>query len=124
MAIIGLVFTFIPGTDVKILNALITSVVILFLMLFIAWLFEKIKKVDGLGGGDIKLLAAMSAFLGAINISFIVLFSSILAVIAALMIPKSREKGIPFGPYLAIGAYLWLLGGNEFLEWYLKLLLR
>ncbi len=124
MAIIGLGFALIPNMDISILNSLITSVVILFVMLFIAWLFEKIKKVDGMGGGDIKLLAAMATFLGAISISFIVLFASIFAVLTAVTIPKVREQGVPYGPFLAIATFFWLLFGNHFLEWYLGLILR
>lgn len=123
MAIIGLGLTLIPNADVSFLNALISSVVILFLMLFIAWLFEKIRKVDGMGGGDIKLLAALATFVGAINISFIILLASILAVIISVSFPKARENGIPYGPFLTISTFFWVLFGNGFLEWYLNLIL-
>jgi prepilin signal peptidase PulO-like enzyme (type II secretory pathway) len=123
MAIIGLGFALVPNTDVKILNAFLTGLGIMAVMLLIAWLFEKIKKVDGMGGGDIKLLAAMATFLGAINISFIVLFASVIAVIVAAAFPKTREHGIPYGPFLAVSTFFWLLFGNYFLEWYFSLIL-
>lgn len=120
--IIGLGFSFIPDMDIKFLNAIMTGLGIMALMLVIAWLFEKIKKVDGMGGGDIKLLAAMGTFLGAINLSFVVLFASIIAVIA-LVINRNKDKYVPYGPFLAISTFLWLLFGNHFLDWYLGILM-
>jgi len=122
MAIIGLGFALIPNLDVKILNAFLTGLSIMAVMLLIAWLFEKIKKVDGMGGGDIKLLAAMATFLGAIGISFIVLFASIIAIVVAVIFSKTREHGIPYGPFLAVSTFFWLLFGNYFLEWYFSLI--
>jgi len=121
MAIIGLAFALLPESDITFLNAMLTSVGILVIMLLIAWLFEKVRKKEGMGGGDIKLLAAMAAYVGAINISFIVFFSSLLAVGFALFSRKGREDGIPYGPFLAAAALVWVLTGNFFLGWYLSM---
>jgi leader peptidase (prepilin peptidase)/N-methyltransferase len=122
MAIIGLAFALIPGTDVSFKNALVTGVGILVLMLIIAWIYEKVRKVDGMGGGDIKLLAAMATYLGAINISFIIFISSIIAVIGAISTSKTRKEGIPFGPFIVVATLFWVLFGNHFLSWYLNIL--
>jgi leader peptidase (prepilin peptidase)/N-methyltransferase len=122
MAVIGLGFSLLPSTDIGFLNALLTGLGILVLMLVIAWLFEKIKNKEGMGGGDIKLLAAMATYLGVMHISFIVFFSSILAVIVAISTSRNREHGIPFGPFLAISAFGWIMFGEYFLGWYFSLL--
>jgi leader peptidase (prepilin peptidase)/N-methyltransferase len=122
MAILGLVFSLLPSTDISFINALLTGLAILIIMLLIAWLFEKISHREGMGGGDIKLLAALATYLGAMNISFVVLFSSIIAVIFAFTNAKAREKGIPYGPFLAVATVLWVLFGQYFLSWYFTLL--
>jgi leader peptidase (prepilin peptidase) / N-methyltransferase len=122
MAILGLGFALLPSTDVSFVNALLTSIAILFIVLLIAWLFEKIRHKEGMGGGDIKLLAAMATYLGAMSISFVVFFSSIIAVVVAFTNPKARENGIPYGPFLAIATVLWVLLGQYFLGWYFNLL--
>lgn len=123
MFIIGLGFALLPNTDIGIVNALATSFGILFLMLVIAWLFEKVRHKEGMGGGDIKLLAAMSTFLGFMNISFILIFGSVFAIVSTVVL-RPKDKLIPYGPFLAIGAFIWVMIGSSFLEWYFNLILR
>jgi len=122
LAVTGLAFSIYAYTDVTFKNAILTSVGILVLMLVIAWLFEKIRHKEGMGGGDIKFLAAMATFLGVLNISFVLFFASVIAIIAALTSSKTREQGIPYGPFLVLSAFLWILFGDNFLSWYLNLL--
>ncbi|MBM4398852.1 MAG: prepilin peptidase [Candidatus Cloacimonetes bacterium] len=122
MMIIGLSIAFVPNMDISILNAFLTSALILFLLLLISWIFEKIRHKEGMGGGDIKLLAAMSTFLGVMNISFILLISSILALIVALISRKTRESGIPYAPFLVVSTLLLVLFGSSFLTWYMGII--
>jgi len=78
-------------------------------MLLMAWLGEKIFKKEALGGGDVKLEAAVGATLGwegAFGSLF--LGSLIGAMVAiALMISGKKKRGdtLPFGPFLSFGAY-------------------
>jgi leader peptidase (prepilin peptidase)/N-methyltransferase len=123
LAILGIGFAALPQTDIGIVNSIATGAGILILLLGLAWLYEKVRKVDGLGGGDIKLLAAMATFVGAINIAFIVLFSSIIAVVFALASPKGKTDGVPYGPFLAVTTFIWLMFGSYFLQWYFGLIL-
>ncbi|MFO7660209.1 MAG: A24 family peptidase [Candidatus Cloacimonadaceae bacterium] len=122
LAIVGLAFALFPYNDISWLNALLTGVGVLVLMLLIAWLFEKVRHKEGMGGGDIKLLAALATFLGVLNLSFIIFFSSVIAVVAALTASKTREQGVPFGPFLVISNFIWIMFGYHFLGWYLGLL--
>lgn len=72
---------------------------------------------EAMGFGDVKFLGAIGAFLGPQSIFFVILSSSLLGSIVGIltMLLGKREWGtkIPYGPYLAIGAILWLFGGAE-----------
>jgi len=89
----------------------------------VAFLSLRILKKEGMGGGDIKLMAMVGAFLGwkAVLLTTFLgsLFGALIGV--GLMVFRGREKGslIPFGPFLATGALISLFFGQEILIWYL-----
>lgn len=66
-------------------------------------LYRLIRKRDGLGRGDAKLLAAGGAWCGAWALPAIVLIASVSALIYILPKGEQRDTRIPFGPFLAIG---------------------
>jgi len=80
---------------------------------------------EGMGGGDAKLLAMMGAFLGLQAVPFIIFASSLVGTVAGLSIMavqrKDRHLAIPFGPYLALGAVLYIFFGPQLIQWYLQL---
>lgn len=83
---------------------------------------------EGMGGGDIKLLAMIGAFLGWQSLLYIVFASSLLGscvgVLAMIKQRKGRQTRIPFGPFLAFGAMTWVLFQEQifhFWQWYLSL---
>lgn len=80
---------------------------------------------EGMGGGDAKLLAMMGAFLGLQAVPFIIFASSLVGTVAGLSIMavqrKDRHLAIPFGPYLALGAVLYIFFGPQIIQWYLQL---
>lgn len=71
--------------------------------------YRLIRKQDGLGRGDAKLLAAGGAWCGALGLPFIILVASSAALIFVLLqgsdkgTDKKAEMKLPFGPYLAAG---------------------
>lgn len=71
-----------------------------------------IFKKESMGGGDIKLLAMMGAFLGASKIILVFLFAPVIAMPMALYVRYVRhQETIPYGPFLAItGAWMFLYG--------------
>jgi len=77
---------------------------------------------EAMGFGDVKFLACIGAFLGWKGILFSLFAGSVVGAIAGvamLALTRGRSGGrIPFGPYLALGAALWLFAGPELLALY------
>jgi leader peptidase (prepilin peptidase)/N-methyltransferase len=86
---------------------------------------EKILKKEGMGLGDVKLLAMIGAFLGwrAVLVTIFVgaLAGSIIGLTLMALRVKQRGEPIPFGPFLALGACAALFAGPELIAWYLRL---
>ncbi len=82
----------------------------------IAILYELIAKREGMGGGDIKLLAMIGAFFGWKSLLFILLFSSLLGAMIGLttiLIKKQDMKyAVPFGPFLSAAAVAYIFFGE------------
>ena len=82
----------------------------------IAFLYELITKREGMGGGDIKLLAMIGSFLGWQSLLFILLISSFAGAVVGItiMIVKGQDMkyAVPFGPFLSLGAVSYLFFGN------------
>lgn len=91
----------------------------------VAVIYQKLRKEEGMGGGDIKLLGWIGAVLGWKAIPFVILCSSVVGSVVGLAIASRGDKGlktiIPFGPYLAGSALIYLLGGHRLGEWYIQL---
>ena len=96
------------------------------ILLAIAWIYEKVAKREGMGGGDIKLLAMLGAFLGwkaVLPIIFVASLVGSLIGIPLMLLQKGDTKlAIPFGPFLAFAATVYLFWGRELVYWYLNLL--
>jgi leader peptidase (prepilin peptidase)/N-methyltransferase len=94
-------------------------------LLLVAYLYQRLTGKDGMGGGDIKLLAMMGAFLGWKAVPFIIFASSLVGSVFGVSIMLCQKKdsklAIPFGPYLAFGAVLYIFYGKALIRWYLGL---
>ncbi len=93
----------------------------------VAYIYFALRKEEGMGGGDIKLLAWIGAILGWTAIPFVILCSSLLGTFigigSAIKNKKGLKSSIPFGPYLALAALIYILGGDQLGQWYLSLFL-
>ena len=78
----------------------------------------------GIGGGDIKLMAAAGLLLGWKHIIFALVIGCIVGSIVHLTLMKIKGKGrvLAFGPYLSIGIFIVMLFGDELINWYVGLL--
>ncbi len=96
-------------------------------LFLVAFLYAHLTGRDGMGGGDIKLLAMIGAWMGWRALPFIVLIASLSGAIIGsaflLLASKGLRARIPFGPFLALGALLYFFYGAELSRWYLHILL-
>ena len=89
-------------------------------MLFLSLLFDHLLGKESMGGGDIKLFFMTSLYLGLLQGLFSLILSCIVGlVIAAVM----QRKRVPFGPAISLAAFLSLLYGESFVNWYLSLIM-
>jgi len=92
---------------------LITGGGILFL---IAFLYIAVRKQEGMGMGDVKLLAMIGAFLGWKGVVFVMLVSSLLGTIIGLSIILYKKGdlkyALPFGPFLSLAAVIYVFTGG------------
>jgi leader peptidase (prepilin peptidase)/N-methyltransferase len=74
-------------------------------------------KRAGMGGGDIKLLAMIGAFLGWQSLPFVIFSSALLGSVIGIAAMVKQKKGgktvIPYGPFLALGSYLYIFFQKE-----------
>jgi len=89
----------------------------------VATVYEWLFKREGMGGGDVKLLAMIGAFLGWKAVILTILLGSLIGSIVGItvMILKGRDfkLAIPFGPFLSLGALISLFWGEGLIHWYL-----
>jgi leader peptidase (prepilin peptidase)/N-methyltransferase len=94
-------------------------------LLLVAMAFRAIRGKEGMGMGDVKLLAMIGAFLGWKGVVFTLVLSSFLGsaigIIALKASGKDAGQPIPYGPFLSLGALFFVLGGDRWLDWYLHL---
>jgi leader peptidase (prepilin peptidase)/N-methyltransferase len=92
----------------------------------IAVIFERLTGKEGMGGGDIKLLAMIGAWLGWRALPFVILISSLSGIVVGggslLLTGQGYRAKIPFGPFLALGALVYFFFGHELVAWYYRLL--
>jgi leader peptidase (prepilin peptidase)/N-methyltransferase len=88
--------------------------------------YHLITGQEGMGGGDIKLLAMIGAVVGWQGIVFTIFAGSFIGCAIGLSLMIKTRKGmklaIPFGPFLSIGAVLYLFYGPQLIGWYIGLL--
>jgi len=88
----------------------------------VAFLYVLFRKIDGMGGGDIKLLAMIGAWLGWQSLPFVIFFSSLTGSIVGLVAMLYQKKGgrtrIPFGPFLSIAALIYTFYSGKILYFF------
>ncbi|MDI6743229.1 MAG: prepilin peptidase [Smithella sp.] len=86
-------------------------------LLVIALAYELIAKREGMGGGDIKLLAMIGGFLGWKSLIFILLCSSLLGAVVGLSLiiinKQDMKYAVPFGPFLAAAVVAYIFWGEQ-----------
>ncbi|MGI4855038.1 MAG: prepilin peptidase [Janthinobacterium lividum] len=116
---------FLTGPEHLVYGRLLAIIVCFLLLFTIRAIYKAVRKRDGMGLGDAKLLAMIAAFLGfaPAMLSFFLgtLFASVYGVVQLARRRASGVTRLPFGSFLAAGGLLTALVGESFLDWYLRL---
>ena len=121
LMIIGFIKSFDPNLNKAIFPNYINSLIGGFVGYSIIWLiiyfYKKIRKKEGMGLGDAKLMAAIGFWFGWISIPIVIFISSFVALIFAVpsLIKKSLQMSseIPFGPYIIVGCIFYISFSNQ-----------
>jgi leader peptidase (prepilin peptidase) / N-methyltransferase len=93
----------------------------------VAILGQFIFRKEAMGFGDVKLMGAIGAFFGWKATLFTVVLSSafgaLVGIVLVLMKKREMQSKIPYGPYLALAATIWILWGPNLVNAYLRLLI-
>lgn len=120
---LGVVLSFFNGLGIA--KSLIGALVG-YLFLFIpGYLYKLFKGREGMGDGDMYLMALIGSFLGVKSILPVVLFSSFVGALTGIVIItiyKDKSFPIPFGPFICLGALFYLFYGETLVDRYLQLL--
>ena len=106
-------------------NAILGAITGYLFLWVVAKIFKMIRKIDGMGNGDFKLLAVFGAWLGWHMLPFIIFTASLLGTIVGFSWIISKKyiltRPLPFGPYIAFTGWLAFFWGTKILKWYLVL---
>jgi len=121
LMIIGFLKSFDPNLNQTIfpnyINSLIGGLFGYSIIWSIIFFYKKIRKKEGMGLGDAKLMAVIGFWFGWVSIPFTIFISSVVALILVIpsLINQSRKMSseIPFGPYIIIGCILYVTFANQ-----------
>ncbi len=122
--ILGLTYSFFRK-DFTPVDAVLGAVVGAGILWLIAFAYEKLRGIEGLGFGDVKMMAFIGTYVGWFGSLFTIFFGSLIGTIVGLIfayVSKAEDKGnfeIPFGPFLALGAAVYIFFGDVIKNWYL-----
>jgi leader peptidase (prepilin peptidase)/N-methyltransferase len=93
-----------------------------------AEVYLRFRGIEGMGFGDVKLMAMVGAFLGAplalLTIMLGSVFGSVMGLIFIRMADQTREYELPFGTFLSFAGIVAVLYGEDLVRWYVEHLIR
>ena len=118
--VLGLVFSFLPG-GVSPLESVIGLLIGGGSLYLVGLIGELVLRREAMGGGDVKMMAMVGAFIGWPGVLFTIFVGSIAGsiIFGWINYVLKREKLVPFGIFLALGAGIYVFFGQWLIEWYL-----
>ncbi len=123
-SIMGLAFikNFLPSFNTNLVHdinqSLIGGIIGYFSIWLIIFLYKTLKKIDGMGLGDAKLMAGIGLLFGWQSIPLVLFLSSILGLFyvtpSLLKKQKTMRSEIPFGPFIIIAMLIYFVFGDFF----------
>ncbi|MDC1280333.1 prepilin peptidase [Pelagibacteraceae bacterium] len=115
--IVNYFFSSINPFNITIQDSLITVIISSGLFGLLKFIYKKIKKIDGLGGGDIILIAGLTAWTGFIFFLYLLILSSLTGIIYYYLFNNNKNKNfeIPFGSSLGLSFIILIYYSKIFL---------
>lgn len=112
-----------PWSATGIVGALVGAAVGGGLLLLVGLVWEKLRGVEAMGGGDIKLMAAAGAFVGLGSVLLIIFVGAFLgAIVGSVLMRRDGQSKIAFGTFLAAATGIVVFVGPDLIDWYLTTL--
>ena len=117
--VLGLALSFAPG-GITWVQSFIGAAVGFGLLWLVAVLGEWAFKKEAMGGGDIKMMAMVGAFLGPLGVLLTVFLGALFGTLIFAPISMRTGKLVPFGIFLALGAAITEPCGQAMIDWYVR----
>jgi leader peptidase (prepilin peptidase)/N-methyltransferase len=109
-------------------DSLIGAVIGASFLLALAVLYKIVRKMEGMGLGDVKMIAMIGAVLGWQPLFMMLVLSSVIGALIGTVVAYYSRQGmqtaLPFGVFLGFGTLVMMFFGSTLQSWYLALLLR
>jgi leader peptidase (prepilin peptidase) / N-methyltransferase len=116
----------IPGVHAAPVEAILGAALGYASLYAIFYIFKLITGKEGMGFGDFKLFALFGAWLGWQALPGIILLSSLVGAVTGIAMivfaGRNKQLPIPFGPFLSVAGWLYLMYGTTINNWYLNLM--
>jgi leader peptidase (prepilin peptidase)/N-methyltransferase len=111
LGVAGLAASYVGVTPHSLLVSAVSAAMVLGLLGGLAWVYQRIKGERGVGGGDLKLLAALATWWGLAGVLYVVLWASVATVVWYLVWLRCKDLNHqaewPFGPAIVVAALVW-----------------
>ena len=115
---------YLPASIISLCDGLLGALVGAGLLFGMGELYFRLRGVEGMGFGDVKMMAMVGLFLGPqlalLTILFGSLAGSVLGLFFIALFRKSSSYEFPFGSFLGLAAFVSAAWGKQFLDWYLR----
>jgi leader peptidase (prepilin peptidase)/N-methyltransferase len=111
-----------PRTEISFVEAVLGACLGAVLLFLVAEVYFRLRKLEGLGMGDVKMMAMVGAYLGWKGVLLTLFLGSLSGSLVGLMV-MARSQGdlktkLPFGTFLGIGAITTVYFGDPLMNWY------
>ena len=117
--VFGLALSLVGGVE-GLLAALTGAAVGFGILLFVAWAGEKAFGKEAMGGGDIKMMAMVGAFVGWKGVLLTIFGGALLGTLIFVPLSFGKKRLVPFGVFLAAAAAITFVVGDDLINWYLS----
>lgn len=119
--VLGLAFA-LGGGGPALVAALLGAAAGFALLYAIAVIGEWVFKEEAMGGGDIKMMAMVGAFVGWQGVLLTVFLGALLGTLIFVPLTLRKKRLVPFGVFLAVGAAAAFVAGDAIVTWYSEFL--